>query len=229
MVLDVSPEMRPFLLELTPRVSQALEPLRRSDRAGAVLFAGRSEVIQRLTPELIQVPRTVVNNIYKDRFGRTTMLNEALVEASRYLRSEPAKGRRTIIVVTTNQGVRGAIPDQQVVRELLAADAVLNAVLVGDAANGPRTTAAFNDPNRTPPDVYRYAHETGGETATGEQPSRALRRIIEQATTRYSLQYPSPSGEPGTFRSVRVELSPKAQSRYPGAVVKARSGYEVPK
>jgi VWFA-related protein len=228
MLLDVSPEMRPHLLDLTPRVSKALEPLRPDDRAGAILFASRAEVIQPLTSELIEVPRKVVNNIYKDRFGRGNLLNDALMEVARYLKSEPAKGRRSVIVITTNRGVRAGVSDQEAIEELQGTDAVLNAIIVG--GGGPRTAMSFHDPAKTPPDVHRYAKETGGEVVSGEDPARALRRLIESATTRYTMQFPAPSdAQPETIRKLRVELSGAAQARYPGAVVQARTSYEVPK
>ena len=227
MVLDVSPEMRPYLLDLTPRVMDAMTPLRPGDRAGAMLFGARSELIQPLTDDLAELPRKVVNNIYKDRFGRGTLLNEALIEAAAYLKREPPKGRRTVIVVTNNQGVRAAVKDAEVIRALQSADAVLNAIIVGLAA-GPRAVMSFHDPNTVPPDVYRYASETGGEVVKAQQPAAALRRIIEGATTRYSLQFPAPSDASG-FRKLRIELSGAAQARYPGATVQSRSGYEVPK
>jgi VWFA-related protein len=227
MLLDVSPDMRPHLLDLTPRVSRALEPLRPKDRAAAILFGARTEVIQPLTPELVEVPRKVVNSIYKDRYGRGTLLNEALMETAQYLKSEPAEGRRSVIVVTTNRGVRATVSDQEAVRALLGADVVLNAILVGGA--GPRTVLSFNDPSKTPPDVYRYAKETGGEVVTDDEPARALRRLISEATTRYSLQFPAPSdAAAGTFRKLRVELTSAARSKYPGAIIQARTGYEVP-
>lgn len=228
MLLDVSPEMRPHLLDLTPRVTRALEPLRRGDRAAAVLFSTRSEVIQPLTEEIIEVPRKVVNNIYKDRFGRGALLNEALVATAEYLDSEPAKGRRSVIVVTANRGVRSAVTDEEAIAALHGSGVVLNAILV--SGDGPRTVYSFQNPAKTPPDVYRHAKETGGEVVTGEDPSRALRRLIEGATTRYSLQFHAPAhAEAGTIRQIRVELSSAARARYPGAVVQARTGYEVPK
>ncbi len=227
LVLDVSPEMRPQLLDLTPKVTEALEPLRKGDRAGAMLFAARSEVIQPLTADLEEIPRKVVDSIYKTRYGRDTFVNEGLVDAARYLHSIPVSGRRAVIIITTNRGVRHLIPDDQVIHDLHAADAVLNAIIVGPAA-GPRTIAAYHDPASTPPDVYRYAKETGGDVVTGHAPAAALRRLIAQAMTRYTLQYPSPSGASG-FRHIRVELAPAARMRYPRAQVQARSGYDTAK
>jgi VWFA-related protein len=229
LVLDVSSSMRPFLLELTPRVTDSLSPLRTGDRAGVMLFATRSQLVQPLTDDLIQAPRKTVSTIYKDGLGRTTLLNEALLSAARYIREQPATGRRTIIVLTDNEAMSGAVGDNEVVRELHGSDAVLNAILMGVKGDIPKVTPGYRDPSSRRPDVSRFVEATGGELVASDDPARALRRVVQQATTRYSLQFPAPGGEPGSFRRIRVELSGAAQARYPGAVVKARSGYDVPK
>lgn len=226
LLIDVSPEMRPYLLELTPHVAQALEPLRPGDRAAAILFGARTEIIQPLTGDLMRIPREVVDNIYKDRYGRGTLVNEALVEAARYLRSEPAKGRRTIIVITNNRGTRSSVSDEQAVRALLGVDSVLNVILVGSAA-GPRSVLSYHNSDSVQPDVYRYAGDTGGEVVRDSEPAKVLRRMIESAKTRYSLQFPAPQDATG-LRHLRVELSVAAQARYPGAAVQARNAYQAP-
>lgn len=229
LVIDVSSSMRPFLLDLTPRVTESLSPLRPGDRAGVMLFADRSEVVQPLTSDVAVVPRTTVSTIYKTVHGQRTLLNDALVNAAQYLKAQPATGRRTIIVLTDNYAEPGAVSDDDVIRSLHAANAVLNVILLGGKSHelelrptGYRVWNQF-------PDVTRFATATGGDVVPGDEPALALQRVIQQATTRYSLQYPAPPGEPGTFRHIRVELTAAAEARHPGAVVQARSGYDVPK
>jgi VWFA-related protein len=228
LVIDISPSMRPHLNSLTPHAAEALGPLRAGDQAGLLVFAERNALIQPLTPEWKRLPGKIADTVFKDWLGRSTLVNEALVEAAKHLLSAPAKGRRSIVVLTDNKGAIGTIRDDQVVRQLHAADAVLNAILVG-AETEPRVASRYSAPAATHPDVYRFAQATGGEVISGEQPDRALRRIVQQATTRYTLQYPTPEGSPGSFRKVRIELSPAARTRYPGAIVHARTGYEIPK
>jgi hypothetical protein len=61
----------------------------------------------------------------------------------------------------------------------------------------------------------------------GAAPAEALAPILKDLTTRYGFQYTPPPGEEGSFRKIRVELSPEAAARYPEAKIKARSGYTV--
>jgi hypothetical protein len=208
---------------------EALRQLRPGDRAGLFLFATKSSLVQPMTGEVATIPRLIANSIFKDTLGRATLVNEALVEAANYLKSTPVVGRRTIILVTDNEGARAEARDDEVVRALHGADAVLNAILVGATDASTRMAARYQNPSAGQPDVVRFAKATGGDVATGEDPGTAFRNMIKRATTRYTLQYQAPGGEPGSFRKLRVELTPEARKAHPGAVVQARSGYEVAK
>jgi hypothetical protein len=77
------------------------------------------------------------------------------------------------------------------------------------------------------PDVQRYAKETGGEVVTGAAPAVALQPMLKGLTARYSFQYTAPPADEGSFRKIRVELTPDATERNPGVRIKARSGYTV--
>lgn len=229
LALDVSASMRKSLSRMSEKASEALGQLRAGDRVGVLLFATRSRLMQPLTTEIGSVPAKVTSSIFKDTLGQSTLVNEALAEAAHYLKSMRREGRRTIVVVTDNEVARDAMSDDQVLRELQSADAVLNAILLGqETESQPRQgTMMYRNPANTPPDVLRFVKATGGDVMAGEDPAGALRRVIQSATTRYSLQYAAPPGTPGSFRRIRVELSPEAARQYPNAVVQARSGYNV--
>jgi hypothetical protein len=192
-----------------------------------MLFGTFGEVIQPLTTDLWSIPKKVVDTIYKDNWGGSSLVNEALVTAAHYLGSEPATGRRTIVLIT-NGDAAGRTANAEVLRSLFLADAVTNVILVGPEGVAGRTVG-YRAPGNRQPDVTEFARRTGGAVIEGQNPAAALRRVIQDATTRYSLQYPAPPSEPGSTRSIRVELSGQAQAKYPGAVIRARSGYVVPK
>ena len=226
LVLDVSPSMRRTLAEMAVKTIDALAQLRPGDSVGVLLFADRSSVVQPFTTDVRSVPAAITNAIFKDTLGRTTMLNEALSAAAEYVRKSAPPGRRSILVVTDNQAMRGAVDDNSVVRQLHASDAVVNAIVLGET-NGLGTRSRYSDPSAGPPDVFRYATATGGGVSSGSNPSQALHRLLAQSVTRYSLHYKAPPGTPGAFRTIRVDLAPGAKRKYPGAVVQARSGYNV--
>ena len=228
MLLDVSPSMSKWLSDLGAKSTEALRALRPGDEIALMTFATRSQLVQPLTTETRNIGAQVINNIYKQMLGRETLLNEALLEAAKYLRGQAGKSRKAILVVTDNESIRRAVSDDDVVRALHGADIVLSAIVVGkpDAAAG-YTPARYGNPSVTPPDVQRFAAVTGGQVITGTAPEEALAPVLKDLTTRYTFQYTAPSADEGSFRKIRVELTPEAATRFPGARLKARSGYTV--
>ena len=227
MLLDVSPSMSKWLGDLGAKSTEALRALRPQDEVGLMTFATRSQLVQPLTAEKKNIGEQVINNIYKQMLGRETLVNEALLEAAKYMRAQPGKARRAILVVTDNEAARKSVSNEEVVRALHAGDIVLSAILVGENARSPYMQARYEPPTHAAPDVQRYAKETGGEAITGAAPAVALQPLLKGLTTRYTFQYTAPTADEGSFRKIRVELTPEAASRNPGVSIKARSGYTV--
>jgi hypothetical protein len=113
-----------------------------------------------------------------------------------------------------------------VIRELYAADATLNAILIGKQRrpDAPKPGAYVN-PDFTPSDVFQLAKETGGEAMESRQAGDSFQLMIERIRTRYRLQYEAPPAEAGQLRHIRVQLAPAARARYPQAAIRARAGY----
>ena len=226
MLLDVSPSMSKWLEDLGVKSTNALRALRPGDEVALMGFAARSELLQPLTTDTKILGQKIIGSIYKQTLGSETLVNEALIAAANYMASQPGKTRRAIVIVTDNEGARKSVSDDQVVRALHAANIVLSAIIVGDSPS-PFTQARYKNPSAGPPDVQRFVNETGGQVTIGPSPADAFAPILKDLTTRYSFQYTPPSGEEGSFRKIRVELSPDAASKYPGMKIKARSGYTV--
>jgi VWFA-related protein len=223
MLLDVSPSMSKWLTDLGTKSTEALRALRPGDQVALMGFATRPELLQPLSTDTKAMGAHIIGNIYKQTLGRETVVNEAILAAANFMASQPAK-RRAILIVTDNEGARKVISDDQVIGALHASNIVLSAILVGD--NAPvYSKARYESPNLAPPDVERFAVETGGHIVKGTPPANALQPILKGLTTRYNFQYTAPPAEDGTFRHIRVELTPQAAAKYPGAKIKARSGY----
>jgi VWFA-related protein len=224
LLLDVSGSMSRVLGDVAAKASEALRPLERGDEVGLMVFADRADIVQPLTTDVKIMPEKIVNSVFKTVWGRGTRINEALVAAAEYLAKQPAGGRRAILLITDNEGARTAVADGEVIRALHGGDIVLSAILAG-ASTRSRSTGRYADPASRPPDVTGYVRNTGGDLVAGEDPATVLARMVREITTRYSLQYPAPQAERGSYRKIRVELSPAAKRRYPAAMVQARTGY----
>jgi len=226
LLLDVSNSMTRSLSAMAGKTREALGQLHSGDRVALMLFSTRSEVTQPLTEDVHQIQTQILGSIYKQSLGSGTLVNEALVMAAHYLQSEAPRGRRAILIVTDNQSARAAATNEQVLRALSDANITLNALLT---SGSPVTAARYTDPASKAPDVLQYTSRTGGEVLTGDSPAASFRKIVESILTRYTVDYAGPAAEPGTYRRIRVELSPNAKARYPGARVEARAGYYTAK
>jgi hypothetical protein len=155
------------------------------------------------------------------------LINESLIAAADYMKQQPVKGRRAILIVTDNEGLNYKSPDAAVVRAMFSADTVLNAIVVRP---GPRPPAVkpsgYTNPDFAPPDVYKIATQTGGEAVDGAgKVSEVFQRMIEGIRLRYFIQYAAPPAEASAFRHIRVELTAPAKGRHAGAIIRAREGY----
>ena len=229
LLLDVSGSMRQSLADLAAATRAALANLHAGDRVALMLFSRRTEVIQPFTDDLGNTQHKILDSIYKENLGNGTLINESLIAAADYMKQQPVKGRRAMLIVTDNEGLNYKSPDAQVVKSMHAADTVLNALIVRKDPKAPAVRpSGFTNPDFAPPDVSRIASQTGGLAVerVGKM-SEVFQKIVERIRSRYFIQYPAPEAVPGAFRHIRVELTPAARSRHPEAVIRAREGYFV--
>jgi hypothetical protein len=134
--------------------------------------------------------------------------------------------RRAILILTDNLGVNIRNPDDKVLARLLGDSCVLNAIVVGGKSRpDPTKPRPTPNPEETLPNVYYIAQESGGEAVQAEDARVAFPSMVERIRLRYSLQYRTPPGVEGTFRRIRIELTPAARIRYPDAKLRYRRGY----
>jgi VWFA-related protein len=224
LLLDVSGSMARSIEELASAARSALAPLGPADRVGVILFARTAEVREELTADRSAVADEIRRAVRDGSLGGGSEINASIIFASQYLGRQVARGRRAVLILTDNQGLQYQSPDEAAVRQLLGADTVLNAIIIGKQRR-PGPARAGANPDFTPADVFKLAEQTGGEAVESRQAGRTLGEMIERIRSRYSLHYEAPAGAQG-FRRIRVELSAAAQRRWPDARVRARSGYD---
>ncbi len=230
LLLDVSGSMRQYLEQMANNAGQALAALHDGDRVGVMLFSRRTKLEEELTDSRAQVIERLKQAVRIDSLGSGTRINPAILDAAAYLaRQGAAKGRRAILMVTDNASLNYQSPDGKAIEALLGADTVLNAIVVGKGERPkPVGPGVYVNPDFTPSDVFHIAEETGGEAVKASHAGVSFRDMMESIRTRYNIQYSAPeSAAAGGFRRIRVELSPEARRRHPGAWVRARSGYVV--
>src|SRR5258706_3369255 len=130
LLLDVSGSMRRSLEEVAAGARVALAQLHPGDRVALMLFSRRAEVVQPFTDDFGGTQHRILDSIYKQNLGSGTLINESLIAAADYMKKQPVKGRRAILIVTDNEGLNYKSPDAEVVKSMYSADTVLNALIV---------------------------------------------------------------------------------------------------
>ena len=227
LLLDVSGSMRRSLEEVAASTRAALGYLHSGDRVGLMLFSRNAELVQPFTEDFRNTQHKILDSIYKQDLGNGTLINESLIAAAAVLKQQPAKGRRAILIVTDNEGVNYQVSNAEVVRAMDNTDTVLSAIVT---LKGPKRPAVrrsgYSNPASAPPDVYQFAAQTGGAAVESVSKTGELfEKVIERIRSRYFIQYPAPPADAGSFRHIRVELTPEARQAHPGAAIRAREGY----
>jgi Ca-activated chloride channel family protein len=221
LLLDVSGSMHRHLEELAQTARAALRPLTAGDRVALMLFAREAAMRVPLTADFARIERRLRDAAGEHGLGSGTAINSAIISAAQYAGKQPVRGRRAILIVTDNLSLNYQVPDEKVIRELYAADAVFNAILIGKQKrpSEPRPGAYVN-PDFTPSDVFKLAAATGGQAVEARKAAESFQAMIERIRARYALGYTSPGGAPGAFHRIEVQVKGR-----PGAVVRARAGY----
>jgi Ca-activated chloride channel homolog len=227
LLLDVSGSMHRHLELLGQTARAALKQLYPADRVGVMLFARRAAVREPLTQDFRAVEDEMHDAVqHMQSLGSGTAINAAVIEAAQYFSKQPVRGRRAVLIVTDNISLNYMLPDEEVIRQLYAADAVLNGIVIGKQKRPePPKPGQYLNPDFTPSDVFKLAEESGGEAIEAGKIGESFQHMIERIRARYSLQYEAPPSEPGAFHRIHVELTAEARARHRVAAVRARAGY----
>ena len=229
LLLDVSNSMWPSLRDLSRVTQEGLSRIKGGGEAALMLFALRNEIAQPFTPDFQKIEEKLAGAIFKQTLGSGTVLNDAIVSAAQYLKAQPEKARRAILVVTDGDVHRLKTNDADATRALDEARALLSAIVVRPDQPERSQTPRYTDPALTVPTVATFARHTGGDVVATAHAGTAFENLVRGLQARYTLQYSPPGAEPGSYRQVRVELSESARIRYPDARIDARTGYYVSK
>ncbi len=221
LLLDVSGSMSRSLQLLAAAARGALKQLYESDRVSVMLFARRAEVREDFTSDFSGVADWLRDAVQDRSLGAGTAINQAIVTAAAHIGKQPVRGRRAILIVTDNQSLNYQVTDEDAVKALYRADAVLNAIVIGAFAHpAPPIRPRGANPDFTPADVLKLAQQTGGEALAGGKIGETFLQMVERIRARYNIQYAAPAPDAEGFRRIRVELTTRK-----GATVRARAGY----
>jgi Ca-activated chloride channel homolog len=234
LLFDFSFSMRPVVQSVAAAARRGFQELRQGDRVCVWAFNRRSWEIAPFTSDLGAVERTLEQEVPNQRFAGGTWIRAAVDAAALRLMKEPKReGRRAVLIITDDYGTHKG-REQSVVRDFWEADAILSGLIVRNPSlQSLHTAVAVLSPEMlliyAGTGMKGIAAKTGGDTINASDAGAAFQESMRRIRSRYSLYYAQPEGRSETTRSIRVELAGDAAKRYPKALVRARTGYVVPK
>jgi VWFA-related protein len=221
-----------------------LSCLASTDRAAVITVPSRVETYLPFGPaETEAVVRAIYSAAYRPGNGQKQRLIDAIVEAAGILRKRRAIGAERVVCLLTDSRERGSrtTAGAATVALLEARAALYSAQLEVESAGGwaggiyvPLPPSGGRDvtferrtaKRRSIDEVMsRIAQETGGEALIMSPIGHALGSLLRAARERYLLAYTPPTTKARTYRRIVIRLTAQAQSKWPNALVRARTGY----
>jgi hypothetical protein len=247
-LLDVSVSMRPHVTRIARAAREALATLSPGDRAAIMVFDRQTRLRLPWTDSLERVAAGLVAVVDEERFNGGTDITRALLDAARFVGGSARRDARRAIVILTDDQTERERNENRVLRALEDADAVLSALIAPDALGtgragrrpgwgdiilGPRFPGRYPGtiprPHTQSAGTAEIARASGGDSLPVEH-AGALRETLEALRQRYSLFFSVPAdAKVGERRIISVALARDAARRHPGAQLKYRAEYVVPR
>ena len=227
LVFDTSASMLPAIERVADVSRAALGQLRPGDRVAVMAFDADTDLITDFTSDVDRVQAVIQNDVLRRTLIPNSQIQPAARDAARHFLRQPRTNRRRAVVIITDNN--GSSRDDRALPTFWEADAVLSGLIVPGMAV--RRRVLFLPvwlPVNGIAGITEIAEKSGGDALKVGDPGGAFRQMIQRLRRRYSLHYEMPQAKPGEERTIKVELSSEARRRYPGAKIRARSGYVVP-
>ncbi|MEW6208792.1 MAG: VWA domain-containing protein [Acidobacteriota bacterium] len=240
LLIDRGGCLDPFSEKMRRATLEALRRLKLEDEVALMSFHDTVELIKPFGSARDDIAGAILRVPDHDEEAGHCF-NRAFYEAARYMsRASNPNGRRVIIMITgatrafdcagpTKEEARMAVLESgSVVCGLIpktVGQQIENSVMA--AATG--VAGLFKMKTSS---LKQFAEETGGEIMSDkpELIDRAFQNLVNHLRTRYSIGFISSNPKrDGSFRKLKVDVSPSAQQREGKLVVKTRRGYVASK
>ncbi len=236
LMIDRGSCLDPFSEQVHRATLEAMSRLKPNDEVALMTFSDDVELVQGFTHDRRKIARAL-DRIPAHNEEANHCYNLAFNDAAHYMRrAGNPDGRRVIIVISTVttafdcQGpsgeetrqvllesgsvVCGIIPKTKMQR--MESGAMRAATGIGGMFGAKKTS------------LNKLAEETGGVIINDrpEEMDRAFNSLVDQLRTRYSIGFVSTNTKrDGTFRKLKLDVSPSLQKQNEKLVVKTRRGY----
>ena len=213
LLVDASPDMRPYIERVKAVAARAISRLNPNDRIGIVLFHEKSLLTLDLALNR-DMAMAAISKIVTTPGGAKDLNSAVEITAHYLLEHARQESTSAIVILSDNGGTRGV--SDRVTRDALWHS---NVILSGLLAPG-------GDPQES--DVRPFIEATGGEALPADDRNVPLAEALQSLHERYRITWRAPGGIPKTIRRISVELTAEAKTRLGGASIRATGAYVVP-
>jgi VWFA-related protein len=218
LLIDISGSMEGRITLARAAAIRFLDGLRENDVAAVYSFHSEVGQVQEFSNERDLAPRAFALHA-----TGMTVLNDAIVEASKDLARRPEK-RRAILVLSDGADTSSHATSDKALAAALAANATIYAVDMGEHTGG---GAAAIDAMASSAALKNFAAKSGGRyvsTPGGEAMRQAFAGIVEELSNQYTVGYrPTNRAHDGRWRAINVEVARA------GVLARTRHGYRLAK
>jgi VWFA-related protein len=240
LLVDRAGCVNPFNEQIRDATARAIAQLKAEDEVAIMTFSNKVKLFQPFTRDR-RVIADKINTVERQHESEQHYFNQAIYEASEYMKkaANPA-GRRAIIVLTSLEAAIdfSKISEREALHAVLESGATVSGILVHtlgarfDQAIRGKPTSFLRIFKLRSGSLKMFVEETGGEL-TGASPDKideTINRVVENVAASYSLAYTSTNtARDGKRRKLRVTIAPEVEKREGRVALLARRSYVAAK
>ncbi|HVY95260.1 MAG TPA: VWA domain-containing protein [Bryobacteraceae bacterium] len=221
LLLDASGSMQTAVRQLRESGLAAMSALHPDDAVALMTFDSKATVRVPFTTDRNAVIAGVAKILGKP-LGGSTDIYRSLAGAAKYFGKDASVPN--VILILTDNAARADTTEATALHDLWDASAAVDALVV---SNSPLWDEKISQSlvGTKIQDVRRITSQTGGVVRQTPDVQSALRDMLENSRTRYTLFFKQPDSPPGTLHHISVTLSEAARAKHPNAVVRSRTAY----
>jgi VWFA-related protein len=238
LLFDLTDSVRGVLKRLAEGARSALAHFKPDDEVGVMVYSGHTVLLDSLTTDRTHTIRAI-EKAAEMKSDEPAHFNEAVYQAAVQLREATSPTNRRVIIWLTdnlaNVPFRKQFPahtEIEAFRALHEEGVVVAPILQRSRAWNiiwpiVHASEAGHAKDFPPGDAHKYAELTGGQAVglRGGHPEERLAQLIDELRARYTIGYRPADLQPaGTFRKIRVQLTPRSLRPKEWTVL-AREGY----
>ncbi|HVW10708.1 MAG TPA: VWA domain-containing protein [Bryobacteraceae bacterium] len=221
LLLDASGSMETAVRQLRESGLAAMSVLHPDDAVAFMTFDSKATLRVPFTTDRSAVIAGV-SKILGKPLGGSTDIYKSLSGAAKYFGKDTSAPN--VILILTDNAARANTTEAAALHDLWAASAAVDALVVSSAPLWDEKVSQSLVGTKIQ-DVRRITSQTGGVVRQTPDVQSALRDMLEDSRTRYTLFFKQTDSPPGTLHHISVTLSDAARARHPNAVVRSRTAY----